>query len=195
MRGRVPARRWHPGGAQLTARFRAIRCLRGYEAGASARLHNRILHQPRMGLLDDLRAANAERMAINEGKNLVGSKYGVKTLQAFPCQVLKEDWKADKLSAMLQVRPCQPAWVSQLFFAKLFFPHMRLGNSAQNCHARRPAASRGLCSLTHSSFLLLNTHVCLRTLIRFLAGKRGSWYATGAVQGDLRGIACVHQRR
>lgn len=50
-----------------------------------------------------MRAANAERMAINEGKNLVGSKYGVKTLQAFPCRVLKEDWKADKLSSMLQV--------------------------------------------------------------------------------------------
>ena len=101
-------RRWHPGGAQLTVRLWASRCVRGNGAGAFARLHNRILYQPRMGLLDDMRAANAERMAINEGKNLVGSKYGVKTLQAFPCRVLKEDWKADKLSGMLQVRPRQP---------------------------------------------------------------------------------------
>ena len=118
---------------------------------AFARLHNRIQHQPRMGLLEDMRAANAERMAINEGKNLVGSKYGVKTLQAFPCRVLKEDWKADKLSGMLQVRPRQP--VVPTFSLRIVFPHMRrLGNSAQNCHARRPAASAGLCPLTHSSF-------------------------------------------
>jgi hypothetical protein len=126
--------------------------LRGNGEGTFARLHKRILHQPRMGLLDDMRAANAERMAINEGKNLVGSKYGVKTLQAFPCRVLKEDWKADKLSAMLQVCPRQPAWGSELSL-RIVFPHMRLlGNSAQNCHARRPAASAGLCALTHSSF-------------------------------------------
>lgn len=92
-------------------------------AGAFARSQNRILHQPRMGLLDDMRAANAERMAINEGKNLVGSKYGVKTLQAFPCQVLKEDWKADKLSAMLQVRPRQPA--ACVGFRNLEFNNMR----------------------------------------------------------------------
>jgi ectoine hydroxylase-related dioxygenase (phytanoyl-CoA dioxygenase family) len=54
-----------------------------------------------MGLLDDMRAANAERMAVNEGKNLVGKKYGVKTLQSFPCAIMDVDWKADKLSAML----------------------------------------------------------------------------------------------
>ena len=75
-------------------------------AGAGARARSRMslrAHQPRMGLLDDIRAANAERMAINEGKNLVGKKHGVKPMQAFPCQVLKEGWKADKLSSMLQV--------------------------------------------------------------------------------------------
>ena len=48
-----------------------------------------------MGLLEDMRAANAERMAINEGKNLIGSKYGVKGLQAFPCDIMRVDWKAD----------------------------------------------------------------------------------------------------
>jgi len=69
----------------------------------SSKCHRRV--QPRlalnMGLLDDVRAANAERMAINEGKNLIGSKYGVKTLQAFPCELLSVDWKADKLAGML----------------------------------------------------------------------------------------------
>jgi hypothetical protein len=131
---------------------------------AFARLHNRIQHQPRMGLLEDMRAANAERMAINEGKNLVGSKYGVKTLQAFPCRVLKEDWKAQKLSAA--ELPC-----------------------AQACRKCRTVSPHALIL----SFLKM--HVCLRTLFLFLAGKRGSGDATGAMQGDLRGIAFIHQRR
>ena len=59
-----------------------------------------------MGLLEDMRAANAERMAINEGKNLIGSKYGVKGLQAFPCDIMRVDWKADKLAGMLQDNGC-----------------------------------------------------------------------------------------
>jgi hypothetical protein len=37
-------------------------------------------------------------MAINEGQNLIGKKYGVKTMQAFPTEILSVDWKADKLS-------------------------------------------------------------------------------------------------
>ena len=59
-----------------------------------------------MGLLDDVRAANAERMAVNEGKTLVGAKFGVKTMQGFPCEILKVDWKADKLSGMLEQNGC-----------------------------------------------------------------------------------------
>jgi len=58
-------------------------------------------HGLKMGFMEDLRAKNAERLAIREQNDLIGKKYGLKKVQSFPTRILSTDWKVEKLSKML----------------------------------------------------------------------------------------------